>query len=68
MSNVVPGYLLVASNQAAIAEKATSFTLNWVNMGLYDAQGCANQCTATAGCRSFDICECFFMFVCRLVL
>lgn len=32
MSLLVPGYLLVTSNQAAIAQKATSFTLNWINM------------------------------------
>lgn len=56
-SLAVPGYLLVTSNQAAIAQKATVSTLNWINMALYDVLGCANQCTNTVGCKSFDVCE-----------
>lgn len=51
MSMLVSGYLLAASDQAAIAQKATSFTLNLINMASYDAPGCVNQC------RSFEICE-----------
>ncbi|KAI7774550.1 hypothetical protein LA080_008249 [Diaporthe eres] len=54
-SLVVPGYLLVASNQPAIAQKVTSFTMNWINLASYDVPGFANQCTNTVGCRSFDV-------------
>lgn len=35
MSRFLQGYVLVASNQAAITQKAKSFTLNWINMALY---------------------------------
>ncbi|KAH8755750.1 hypothetical protein F5883DRAFT_649844 [Diaporthe sp. PMI_573] len=51
----VTGYLLVTANQTAIAQKATVSMMNWINMASYDVQGCANQCTNTLGCKSFDL-------------
>lgn len=58
MSVAVPGYVLVAGNQPAFAQRAGVSTLQWINMPSYDVPGCANQCTATPGCKAFDVCEC----------
>lgn len=60
----VTGYLLVTANQTAIAQKATVSMMNWINMASYDVQGCANQCTNTLGCKSFDLCESCFACCC----